>query len=366
MKIFRTAAPGTSRRRFLLGTGISARIRPWSLLLAIAACQPEAKEVQVGQDSETGVESVVERGSVQFKVRFEPESLSLSDIGRLSLQIDAPADYEWPAFSFEGEWADFEVLEVSRDVVQSLDDGRLRHRIEVKLEPQLSGKLQVPPIPLPFRQRQSDPDPEVGTESEAEYHTVESDPLEIEVRSLLAEEMVSLNQLRPATPPAELEAPPNLWLPWLAVALPFVGILLWLARRWLRSRALEAQPPGLSPRETALQALDHLVAQKLPDQGQTKEFYVQLTFIVRRFIEALTGVRAPEQTTEEFLRAIHHHPAFGPAEQMELARFLEAADLVKYGAAQADVQALTDSLDISRQFLTTFAVGRPQAMEATA
>ena len=45
-----------------------------------------------------------------------------------------------------------------------------------------------------------------------------------------------------------------------------------------------------------------LLAENLPAQGLVKEFYLRLTGIVRQYVEDTTGIRAPEQTTEEFLR----------------------------------------------------------------
>ena len=62
--------------------------------------------------------------------------------------------------------------------------------------------------------------------------------------------------------------------------------------------------------------------------------HVRLTGIVRRFIERETGIHAPEQTTEEFLRAISSGDVFSRDERDRLREFLEVADLVKYAAHQ--------------------------------
>jgi hypothetical protein len=65
-----------------------------------------------------------------------------------------------------------------------------------------------------------------------------------------------------------------------------------------------------------------------------KGFYVELTGIVRRFIERTTAIHAPEQTTEEFLREIGSGAAFTRDERQRLKDFLESADLVKFAAHQ--------------------------------
>ena len=65
-----------------------------------------------------------------------------------------------------------------------------------------------------------------------------------------------------------------------------------------------------------------------------KEFYLRLTGIVRQYVEDTTGIRAPEQTTEEFLRDMRSRTVFPPERSVQLAEFLEAADLIKYAGQQ--------------------------------
>jgi hypothetical protein len=52
------------------------------------------------------------------------------------------------------------------------------------------------------------------------------------------------------------------------------------------------------------------LAENLPARGAFKEFYLRLTGIVRQYIEGTTGIRAPEQTTEEFLRDVRSSNTF--------------------------------------------------------
>ena len=76
-----------------------------------------------------------------------------------------------------------------------------------------------------------------------------------------------------------------------------------------------------------------------------KRFYVDLTGIVRRFIESTTGVHAAEQTTEEFLREISSSDRFERDQRSRLQSFLESADLVKFAAhrpMEEDIDAAFD------------------------
>jgi hypothetical protein len=117
-----------------------------------------------------------------------------------------------------------------------------------------------------------------------------------------------------------------------------------------RRRVVESR---MSPRERALRALDRLMGRGLPERGQVKEFYLELTMIVRRYIEWRHGVHAPEQTTEEFLAAVRDDARFAPEVVSRLTAFLEAADLVKYAAHRPAAPAVAAAGDTARGYIET-------------
>jgi hypothetical protein len=75
--------------------------------------------------------------------------------------------------------------------------------------------------------------------------------------------------------------------------------------------------------------------------------------IVRRYIERRHRVRAPEQTTQEFLRAVSSDPRFAPQVVERLKQFLEAADLVKFAAWTPDSGAVENAVSSARDYLTS-------------
>lgn len=127
----------------------------------------------------------------------------------------------------------------------------------------------------------------------------------------------------------------------IALAVVALVFLLWkLAGRLHRQVKLMR----MSPRERALKELAILLAKDLVARHKVKEFYLQLTMIVRRYIERAHKVRAPEQTTEEFLTAVADDPQFSHEVMQRLSAFLQAADLVKFAAynpSDADVDRAT-------------------------
>ena len=178
---------------------------------------------------------------------------------------------------------------------------------------------------------------------------VETDPLELNVTSELEGQAPSLANLEPMLPPQPV--PQTFGVAWLLVAA-FVGlvaivILVFLKRR--KPRTIEA--PRQTPEEIAQAALELLLSENLPARGLVKEFYLRLTGIVRQYVEDTTGIRAPEQTTEEFLRDMHSHPAFPPERSVRLAEFLEAADLVKYAGQEPHEGQIELAIAQAREFV---------------
>ena len=107
----------------------------------------------------------------------------------------------------------------------------------------------------------------------------------------------------------------------------------------------------MTPRERAMRELEHLLLRDLIEKDLFKDFYVELTMIVRRYIERAHKVRAPEQTTEEFLASASNHPAFGEEVLTRLRNFLEAADLVKFAAQHSDRSAPDNATLTAREYI---------------
>ena len=104
----------------------------------------------------------------------------------------------------------------------------------------------------------------------------------------------------------------------------------------------------MTPGERALRELRMLLEKRLPDKGLFKDFYVELTMVVRRYIERRHGIRAPEQTTEEFLAAASSGERLPPATVSELQTFLTAADLIKFAGREATVAMSDEAAEKAR------------------
>lgn len=155
--------------------------------------------------------------------------------------------------------------------------------------------------------------------------------------------------------------------PWILGFAVLAGLLGWLGFSWWKGRTSRVAP--LEPVHVrAMRELDALAAQQLPQKGMVLDFYVLLSDTVRRYVEGRFGIKAPEQTTKEFLQAARFHPSIQDDHQRMLAAFLRAADMVKFAAQRPGPAECERGLDAARGFVreSTPAAGADELTDAPA
>ena len=159
----------------------------------------------------------------------------------------------------------------------------------------------------------------------------------------------------------EMEVEPKRDLPplsWKLVgicAAILAGVLLLAAIAYLIVRKIRTMVRihRMSPIERAMYELELLLKKGLPGRGFYKDFYVELTMVVRRYIERRHAVRAPNLTTDEFLRAARENPAFTREAIAELKNFLESADMVKFAGVEATPEMADAATGKAKDYLVT-------------
>ena len=122
----------------------------------------------------------------------------------------------------------------------------------------------------------------------------------------------------------------------LAVLLAGVGVAGYYLITYLQNRKREEQgndvitEPLRPAEEVALEKLDAIKEKKIWQQGQVKEYYTQLTDVVREYIARRFEVSSVEQTSDETLRDIR--PLLSERKDLydQLRKMLTLADLVKF------------------------------------
>ncbi len=131
--------------------------------------------------------------------------------------------------------------------------------------------------------------------------------------------------------------------------LVIIAVVIYFA-----SRKKPVAPKPAGPQETlqerTLRQLAELDAKQMWQKKQVKEYYVELTDIVRSYIESRFNTPAMELTTDELLSQAHQHPELQPHHNI-LATILTTADLAKFAKAQPLPQEHTDAMQKARELI---------------
>jgi hypothetical protein len=133
------------------------------------------------------------------------------------------------------------------------------------------------------------------------------------------------SDIRDIKPPIDI---PNglAWLWWALVflAVTVAAILLW--RWWQKQKTFVPVVPPIPAHVRAKQKL----AEALALISQPKPFVVAVSDTARAYLEERFQFRAPERTTEEFLRELGGTKLLLPEQKESLGGFLASCDLVKF------------------------------------
>ena len=193
------------------------------------------------------------------------------------------------------------------------------------------GKRKIPPVEVKYREK-----------GQKNWKVAKMDELAFTVESVLPRG-VRLYDIKDIKGPVY----PFSWLQLMTWIAAFLGAILILFKilKIFRKKA----PPKL-PHEIALEGLE-AARNKLSTGGDTKEYYVSISDVLRHYIETVFSLRAPEMTTQEFLMSLNDSPKLSAVHKDSLKMFMEACDLVKF-AKHAPVRAEMDLVfDTAKKFI---------------
>ncbi len=311
-------------------------------LVLLAGCGLTRKnEGAPPPQSGNAIERSVEKGPVKLSVRVSPREPRLSDLVEMDVRVESQRDVEIKPPAFGQAVGDFLVRDYSERPAEA--GATNVRRFHYQLEPVHAGKHLIRSVSIEFVDKRT------NSEGRGAPALIETNPLEVNVTSELGDGAPSLANLEPMLPPRTVSQ--NFAIGWLVAAalIVMLAIIGVVALRRRKRRPIE--PRRQTPEEIAQNALALLLAENLPGRGLIKEFYLRLTGIVRQYVEDTTGIRAPEQTTEEFLRDMRSRAAFPPDRSARLAEFLEAADLIKYAGQQPQEGQIDDAITRAHEFV---------------
>ena len=121
---------------------------------------------------------------------------------------------------------------------------------------------------------------------------------------------------------------------------------------------LEPPPPPLPPEVAFEQGLAALRARELPEKGLVKEYYAELSLLLRRYLEDRFRFPAVEETRTEVMAGIEHVPGITEQERRELFSWLSEGDLVKFARMERMLAEARDAAERASAWVRATAAPR--------
>jgi len=328
------------------------------LMLALAGFMilPGCRQSQPpAEKPDAGIHKTFEKGPVAVDVDVDRSTITVADRLELKITVLAPAGYEVELPDKlpepDGKETAFSLVQ-AKAPSQELTEGGRTHVSQIKvsrtyiLEPFLAGAYTIPTMTVRFWKT---------LDKEQAGQSLDTEKIPITVSSLLPDTAANNAEMKPhdIRPPAPLPPSMDVWYWTAGIAAGFLlmglGIFL-IVRKRQRARLIAAEVV-IPPHESAFAALDRLMAENLIEKGEVKVFYQEISGILRRYIEARFGLRAPEQTTEEFLDGLKTGAALDNQYQGLLKQFLTHCDLVKFAAFSPTEADIRNTIDSCRTFV---------------
>ncbi len=119
-------------------------------------------------------------------------------------------------------------------------------------------------------------------------------------------------------------------------------------RSFARRRRIAKQRSAYDVAVARLHALEYRGA---PSSGDADGWFVELSAIVRGYLEQRYALRAPELTTEEFLQVAAARPELSGDHRRQLSEFLARCDQVKFAGYRPEAAESIASLGGARGFV---------------
>lgn len=261
----------------------------------------------------------------QAKAKLDKESILVGQQIYLAFECAFPSNalIKWPAL-VDTIVDGIEIIDVSKFDTIAFDTKITALSQKIKITAFDSGNYLIPPFTFTY-----------NFNNDTNNYELETLPLNLNVRFVEVDTTLAIKEIK-----APLDSPYTFReiLPWLIALI--VLILLSLLILYIVNRIKKKKPllsfssvKQLLPHEQALKNLEILKNKKLWEKGNVKEFYSELTDIIKLYVSKRFEFQALEMTSDEILNVLQNKN-ISEVNLSDLKYIFYYADMAKFAKAQ--------------------------------
>jgi len=257
----------------------------------------------------------------QVNVSIDTNAILIGEQVKVNIDFQFPSNQQgYFPFLPDSLGPNLEIVERS-NIDTSFLEGKTRFYQELKVTAFDSGYFVLPAFSFGYK-----------NESDSAIQTIVSDPHLINVFTVDAD---TTKPIKPLVGPMPEPYTFMEILPWILLVLALGGLIFaafYFYRKRKEKPIFKKEKLKIPAHKKALDNMAHLRLKKLWQAGKVKEYYSELTDIIRIYIEERFDVMAIEMTTGEIVDGLKEF-AINDDAMRKLKDSLELADLVKFAKA---------------------------------
>ncbi len=268
----------------------------------------------------------VKAQEVNISTLLNKDTILIGDQVTFDLSFSAPGNTNiyWPVFqdSLTSEIEITNTYPVGSSINKEKNTINLRQQLVITSFD--SGVHKIPPVDIKYQ-----------LEKDTTTYQISSDPNYLHVHTIPVD---TTKAIKPIKGPVKAPYTFREFLPWFLTIIAVILIVLILLYyfRWRKTgkKIMLIRPrPKLPAHITALNELEKLRNKRLWQSGKVKEYYTELTDIVRIYIKERFGIDAMEMTSFEIIDRLQKKDEISNELITKLRQTFDLSDLVKFAKA---------------------------------
>lgn len=265
--------------------------------------------------------------NIQIKATIDTNRILIGDPVNYTLEVTKPKDLNlaFPIFAGDTITEKIEIIQTNTIDTISSNNNNITLAQNYIISCYDSGSFEIPPQPFVYK-------------NDTTTDTIYSQPLVLNSQTLLVDtSKKDIKDIKaPINTPFSFQEFLKYYLPYFLGGIILLVILYFLYKYYKKRKQLQQTKPKkvYVPKEAAhiiaIRKLDELKEKKLWQNSLIKQYYIELTEILRNYLDDRFRFNAMEKTTFEITFEIKEQKIFEQTELNLLSYILEYGDLAKF------------------------------------